>query len=458
LQGFAPARNRYINVTEVNMKSYINSVVMSCSVVAASLSVSLAADQAIQPLQSTIVVGAGNDLRCRLEKGLRITKPGEPITAKLVEPVYAGTAIAIPEGSTVKGHVSSISSAPRRKGQILRGDFTPTRITNVTFDNVILPDGTTVPIHTDATIGASDVKTAQYLPKSQRPGVRQKVKDAAKPLSEPNKLQRLSQAAVSSLPYHPGYLSQGTIFDATLLQAVETPSSVDQAETHSPLDDDYLHVRLLTSVNSGMSAAGAPIKAVVPKPYYNKDHVLLYPAGTKLEGTVTKAVGAGWMKKNGGLLFSFHSAQTPDGTTTEMFATVAGVQAAGGQQLAVGEEGDVKATTSTLSRLRAPLSLIGPSRAVADNTVNKTAWSRAGEGNKGFGLLGAGAAQASVSTAIGFGYFGAGMNVYDAFFARGSNVELPVNTPVFLRIDEQAHRSNGTESSTVVTSDNIRKQ
>jgi hypothetical protein len=205
-----------------------------------------------------------------------------------------------------------------------------------------------------------------------------------------------------------------------------------------------------------MSAAGSPIEAVVPRPYYNQAHVLVYPPGTKLQGTVTRVVAAGWMKKNGGLSFSFHSAQIPDGTTTEMSATVAGVQAAGGQRLAVGPEGDVKATTSTFSRLRAPISLIGPSRAVADNTVDKTAWSRAGEGNRGFGLLGAGAAQASVSTAIGFGYFGAAVNIYDAFLARGSNVELPVNTPVFLRVDENAHRPDGIDP-TAFTSDNIQK-
>src|ERR1700730_1242247 len=437
------------------MKSCINRLVISFSVLAASLS--FAAAQDTQPSQNTIVVGAGNDLRCRLEKGLRITKSGEPITAKLVEPVYAGTTIAIPEGSTIKGHVSSISSAPGRAGQILRGDFTPPRTARVTFDIVTFPDGTAVQIRTDATIGVSDVRTAQYLPKSQRPGVRQKMKDAAKPFFEPNKLQRVSQAAITSLPYHPEYLGQGTIFDATLLDAIGTPFPVDQAETHSLLGNGYLHVRLLTPLNSGMSAAGSAIEAVLPRPYYNQDHVLLYPAGTKLEGTVTKAVAAGWMKKNGDLLFSFHSAQTPDGTTTEMIATVAGIEAPGGQRLAVGQEGHVKATTSTFSRLRAPISLIGPSRAVADSSLDKTAWSRAGEGRKGFGLLGAGAAQASATTAIGFGYFGAAMNIYDGFFARGSNVDLPVNAPVLLRIDEKAHQSGGTDSSTIVTSDNIRE-
>src|SRR5580692_8139619 len=138
------------------MKSYVYSTVLSCSVLAASVSLAAAPDA--QPPQSTIVVGAGNDLRCRLEKGLRITKSGAPITAKLVEPVYAGTTIAIPEGSTVKGHVSSISSAPRRRRQILHGDFTRPRMAQVTFDNLILPDGTAVPIQTDTTIGVSDVK------------------------------------------------------------------------------------------------------------------------------------------------------------------------------------------------------------------------------------------------------------------------------------------------------------
>src|ERR1700722_3796959 len=98
------------------MTSYVYSTVIACSVLAAS--VSRAAGTDAQPPQTTIAVAAGNDLRCRLEKGLRITKSGEPITAKLVEAVYAGTIIAIPQGSTIKGHVSWISSAPRHKGQI----------------------------------------------------------------------------------------------------------------------------------------------------------------------------------------------------------------------------------------------------------------------------------------------------------------------------------------------------
>lgn len=439
------------------MKSQILRMLMSLSFLSASVTVTAA--QEIQPPPNTVVVPSGNDLRCRLEKGQRITKPGELVTAKLVEPVYAGTMLAIPEGSTVNGHVSSVSTAPLRKRarRLLSGDFTPPRIASVTFDNVILPDGTALQIRTDTTVGIRDMQAAQYLPKSQRPGIRQKLKDAAKPLREPNKLQRLRQAAITSLPYHPEYLDQGTIFDATLLDHIQTPPSLEPAEVHLPLGDNYLHLHLLTPLKSEMISRGAAIEAAVSRPYYNSDHILLYPAGTKLEGTVTKAVAAGWMKKNGALLFSFRSVQTLDGTTTDMVATVVGIQAAGSQRLAVGQEGNVRATTSLFSRLRAPLSLIGPSRAVADSTVDKTAWSRAGEGSKGFGLLGAGTAQASATTAIGFGYFGGAVKIYDAFLAKGSNVDLPVNTPVLLRIDEKARVSSLADPRVVVISDGLTK-
>jgi hypothetical protein len=39
------------------------------------------------------------------------------------------------------------------------------------------------------------------------------------------------------------------------------------------------------------------------------------------------------MKNNGGLLFSFHSSQNADGTTSDVKGTVAGVEAAGGKDL-----------------------------------------------------------------------------------------------------------------------------
>jgi len=387
------------------------------------------------PERQTLVVQPGNDFRAALEKGVRLKSVGQPITAKLLEPVYAGEALAVPAGSTIKGHVSAISTAPhKRVGRLLSGDFTPPKMAHVTFDQLVLSDGTTVPIHSDSAVGLGRVANSKYVPKAERPGVGQKLKGAMAPLREPHKMQRLGEAVVTSLPYHPEYIDQGTVFDTALLEPVTLLAPV-QPDTASQQASDYLHLHLLTPVSSSASTAGSQIEAVVSQPYYQADHQLLYRAGTRLTGTVQKASSAGWMKKNGSVVFSFRSVEMPDGTMRDLHSTVGGIQAERSQGLDVGKEGEIKATTSTLARVLAPVSLIGPSRAVADSTLQKTAWSRSGEGRKGFGLLGAGAAQASASTAIGFGYFGAAKRLCDAFITKGSNVELPVNTPIALRLD-----------------------
>src|SRR6266403_69745 len=393
--------------------------------------------QETTPERKTLVVEPGNDFRAALEKGVRLKAPGQPITAKLLEPVYAGEDLAIPAGSTIKGHVSSISTAPMRKraGRLLSGDFTPPKTAHGTFDQIVLSDGTTVPIHSDSAVGIGRVASSRYLPKAQRPGVRQKLKRAMAPLKEPNKLQRLGEAAVTSLPYHPEYIDQGTVFDTALLEPVSLLTEVRPTPASTQIASDYLNLHLLTPISSNTSTAGAQIEAVVSQPYYQSDHQLLYPAGTILTGTVQKASSAGWMKKNGSIVFAFRSVQMPDGTSKDIHSTVSGVQAESWEGLDVGKEGEIKATTSTFARILAPASLIGPSRAVSDSTLQKTAWSRSGEGRKGFGLLGAGAAQASVGTAVGFGYFGAAKRLYNAFLTKGSNVELPTHTPIFLRLD-----------------------
>jgi hypothetical protein len=238
--------------------------------------------------KKTLVIEPGNDFRAALEKGVRLKAPGQPITARLLEPVYAGEDVAIPAGSTIKGHVSAISTAPMRKraGRLLAGDFTPPKTAHVTFDQLVLSDGTTVPIHSDSAVGLGRVANSRYIPKAQRPGIRQKLKGAMAPLREPNKLHRLGEAVVTSLPYHPEYIDQGTVFDTALLEPV-TLLVAAQSNTASPqIASDYLHLHLLTPINSSTSTAGTQIEAVVSQPYYQADHQLLYPAGTRITGTV----------------------------------------------------------------------------------------------------------------------------------------------------------------------------
>src|SRR5258708_3113413 len=117
--------------------------------------------------RKSLVIEPGNDFRAALEKGVRLKAAGQPITAKLLEPVYAGEDLAIPAGSTIKGYVSSITTAPMRKrpGRLLAGDFTPPKTAHVTFDQLVLSDGTMVPIHSDSPVGLARVPNSQYLPK-----------------------------------------------------------------------------------------------------------------------------------------------------------------------------------------------------------------------------------------------------------------------------------------------------
>src|ERR1700719_2487227 len=321
------------------MKRSVVWIVLSYSVLSLT-SISVRA-QETKLETKTLVVEPGNDLRAAREKGVRLKAPGQPITAKLLEPVYAGEDLAIPAASTIKGHVSAISNAPMRKraGRLLAGDFTPPKTAHVTFDQVVLSDGTTVPIHSDTAVGLGPVANSRYLPKAQRPGMRQKLKGAMAPLREPNKLQRLGEAVITSLPYHPEYLDQGTVFDATLLEPVTLLAAV-KPDAASPQSSDYLHLRLLTPINSSTSRAGKQIEAVVSQPYYQADHQLVYSAGTRITGTVQKASSAGWMKRNGSIVFAFRSVQMLDGTTKDLHSTVGGIQAERSEGLDVVKEGE----------------------------------------------------------------------------------------------------------------------
>src|SRR5438552_9801836 len=90
-----------------DMKSSVVWILFSCSVLCfAAIPVHA---QEPRPERKALVVEPGNDFRAALEKGVRLKAVGQPITAKLLEPVYAGENLAVPAGSTIKGHVSAIS-------------------------------------------------------------------------------------------------------------------------------------------------------------------------------------------------------------------------------------------------------------------------------------------------------------------------------------------------------------
>jgi hypothetical protein len=156
-------------------------------------------------------------------------------------------------------------------------------------------------------------------------------------------MQRLTEAAVTSLPYHPEYINPGTVYDVALLQPLavriaETPTLAAKAEQAG----HYLHLRLLTPIDSSKSAFGQPVTAVLSEPYFNSSHEMVYPAGLRINGKVEKSAPSGWLGKHGSLMFSFNSVEMPDNTRRRLNAQVHAVNASHDEALTVGEEGDLR--------------------------------------------------------------------------------------------------------------------
>src|SRR5271165_3554178 len=85
----------------------------------------------------SLTVPAGVPLRVYLTK--RLPKHlDEPVSAKLLEPVFAFDRMVIPAGSDVSGKVSRLDpvSKGKRASAILSGDFTPLHEAEVQFDFV----------------------------------------------------------------------------------------------------------------------------------------------------------------------------------------------------------------------------------------------------------------------------------------------------------------------------------
>src|SRR5437868_5175854 len=87
-------------------------------------------------------VRAGTPLRLYITKRVSY-RLGEPVQAKVAEPVWAFDRIVIPAGTVVHGQVTELNPVPgmERAMSIVRGDFTPLKRAQVRFTNFVLPDG-----------------------------------------------------------------------------------------------------------------------------------------------------------------------------------------------------------------------------------------------------------------------------------------------------------------------------
>ncbi len=420
-----------------------------------------------------LTVPAGTPLRLYTTRRFSKRK-GTPVTAKVLEPVYAFDQQTIPTGTLVAGSVSR--TQPVRKWEraqaILRGDFTPLRISEVEFHSLLLPDGRTLAVRTAETEGLNSIYEE---PKKKRPkkqtangGVlgtaRQTLQDRINAqvngrsqgvvaiLRSPDRKERLYDFAMAKLPYHPQYVRRGTRFDAELSESISFGTESITRESAAllgtqPPPDSVASVRLLTPLDSGSAKQGEAVQAVLTEPLFAPGHKLVLPEGTLMKGAVTMTRRARWFHRSGQLRFNFSDVALPPEVAELRFGQPAGehlqarLQAAEGSgptPVKVDSEGTVKATEPK-SRLLAPvLSAIVASRA-ADNdagrasagATNHAAGGGVGRrvlgGGLGFGLLGTAIAQSSRYVGVAFGYYGLAWSIYNNVIARGVEVHFEKN-------------------------------
>jgi len=428
-----------------------------------------------------LTVPQGTPLQVALEKETQVKKPGEPIQGRIVEPVYSFDKIVIPVGTEVDGQILRIekTSAGRRTEAALDADFTPARKTEIEFDELVLPDGKRLAVHTVVTPGsgqpiqfvsaASDANqkngiknAAAAKTEAAKQQARQEWNTAMKQIKEPGKLHRIERYAVAQLPIHPQYLPAGAVYFAELQQPLNfgseplTPALASSIGAPPP-DGSVVHARLITPVSSASTQKGADVEAMVSQPLFD-DGRLILPQGSLLKGTVVQVQPARHMSHNGQLRMAFHELSLPSGVEQKVEATLAGVEAGKAGNLKLDSEGGAQATTSksrylatAISVSLAAVSFAGDSDAAAGGNSADNASNRVAGGAGGYKLIGIALGLAVHSQPFGaaMGAYGGGMSIYRHFIARGHDVVFPKNTAMEIGIGTRQPAAGAPSAPTV---------
>jgi hypothetical protein len=414
------------------------------------------------PLQ----VPAGTPLPVVLDKEVRIQKTGQPIHGKIAEPVYAFDRLVVPAGSEVTGSVTRISgvSAMKRTIAALDANFSPSRDVAITFDQLTLPDGRRVPLHTQVSPASQGVlqfatateaksqskeskenaakKLAAGKASETKKEISREWEAAKEQVAAPGKIHRLKRLAIAQLPYHPQYFDAGTRFNAELVDPLNfgteevTPEKVHMVGT-APAAGSVIHALLKTPLSSATVQKGEAVEAVMTEPLFT-DSQLILPEGTLLKGSVLQVQAARRLHRNGQLRIVFHEIVPPNSADQHVEASLEGVEVKDDQHLSLDSEGGAQTTTPKTRYLTTGISIaLAASSLAPDGDAGRSAELSVGEtgkgalnGASGFRVIGfiTGALVHSRALASSFGVYGASMSVYDHFLSRGLDVVYPKDT------------------------------
>lgn len=421
-------------------------------------------DAAKRPIP--LSVDKGVPLRVVVTEKIRF-KQNQPVHARLVEAVFAFDREVAAPGADVLGRIKSLHSVSRRTrvAAVLSGDFTPLHEPEIEFDTLLLNNGRRVPIQTISTLGGGSVvrfegaKTkkrgkvgaAKQAARDQIDARRRKVIEAVK---APGKLERLGDAVLARLPYHPQSWPKGTrllaVLQAPLDFGIAAMSTSELSQIGmQPAADSVVHARLTTNLDSHSSIKGMTVEALLSQPLFSQDHHVIFPVGSRLRGTVLQVRPARRWHRSGQLRFAFQNIEPVLAfreraqTLWSVEGQLDGVEAGGNDKIAMDAEGGTKVTSSKTRFIAPVLAVMLAGRALdrdhvrvngaPTGAIQSNAGGQAIAGSVGFGLIGAGLGQISRPVATVIGFYGAGWSIYTNIVGRGQEVKFPAETAIEVR-------------------------
>jgi hypothetical protein len=408
----------------------------------------------------------------------------ETVEAKFAEPVWAFDRIVIPAGTVVHGQVTRLAPVPGmvRARAIVGGDFTPLKQAEVSFTSLTLPDGRTLRIDTQSSLGLSTIyspaktkkpnnklrttpgkpnRVGQFLKRQAQNQMNVRSRGFFDLIRGPNKREWVENFLLEKLPYHPQWYRTGTRFDAVLEQPLDFGRVVIGSEDLKavgtyPAADAVTQMRILSNVSSSDARVGDSMDGVLSEPLFSAEHKLVLPQGTRLDGKITLARRARLLHRGGQLRFAIENLQVPTLAAEQnaqpaaptrrverVQAQLTEVEADRGA-VKVDREGTAKATESKTRLLRPVVAGLVAAKSLDNDAGKQTASGTGGAagantsgralgGFSGFGLLGIAAARGPREIGAGLGFYGLAWSVYSNVLARGREVTFEKNTAMAIR-------------------------
>ena len=372
---------------------------------------------------------------------------GATVVGILTDPIYVKDRLVLPVGSPVRGTVTAYTPITHvyHEQALLNGDVTPLHDPVVDFTSVhLIVPNVDVPVDTIALIRTTQLVQFIKMKKKSRfrkliDGAKSRIHDGYEAIVGPGKKDRAIRFMYSQLPYHPQRIWAGTQFvaDLTAPTTLKLPAEAPVAESDvGTLNGITVDARLMDAIDSKTAKKGDAITALVTEPVFDKNHKLILPEGTELNGLVSASKPARSFGRNGQLRFAIRGVKEQKRTSArpveQVYGTLTGAEGSASQNLSVDAEGNVKANPDG-NRFVAPLLLA--MTAAAGEHQDADGGGGAGVStttvaSNGFGLVARVIAltATSANVATGFGAYAFAQSIYFRFLTRGHEVTFAKDT------------------------------